>query len=84
MRWNADGTTKQTTICIFWDTYQILANAMHWLSPYLAVVSELLIGLIIVIHSAIVLWMPRYYGYDEIAKVRAEEQIDGTILPFLM
>lgn len=60
---------------------------MHWMLPYLAVVSELLVGLIIVTHSAILLWIPRSYDYDDImmgAKVRAEEQINGTVLPFLV
>lgn len=84
--------TQQTTVCVFWDAYQILGNDTHWMLPHLFVIFELLSGLDIVVHGAIVLWVsdvssreldPIIYSYLGL-KYHTEQQINGAILPFLM
>lgn len=74
--------TQQTTLCVFWDAYQILGNDNHWMPPLSPVIFEVFYGLDIVIHSAIVLWISNLYPWSDPS--RAEQQTNGAILPFLM
>lgn len=80
--------TEQTTVCVFWDMFQILGNDTHWMLPHLPIIVELLLGLNIVIHSGIALWIAEYvsHGYYSpyLEWSRAEQQINGATLPFLM
>lgn len=86
--------TPQTTVCVFWDAYQILGNDTHWMLPHSSMVFEIISGLNIVVHSAIVLWIAdvgsreRYafdiYVYPWPDEYQTEQQINGAILPFLM
>lgn len=58
--------------------------------PHSLVIVELICGLDIVIHSAIVLWIADgnardlYHGYYEYRWPDNERQINGATLPFLM
>lgn len=84
--------TQQTGVCFFWDAYQMLGNDTHWMLPHSPVIFEIICGLDIVIHSAIVLWIsdPRgrdpamYNMYSWVKRSRIEQQINGVFLPFLM
>lgn len=85
---------QQTIVCVFWDAYQILGDDTHWMLPHSLVIFEVLSGLSIVTHSAVVLWIAdvgsrerdtyAIYGYSWPDEYRIEQLINGSILPFLM
>lgn len=58
--------------------------------PHSLVIVELICGLDIVVHSAIVLWIAdvfareSYYDYYDYRWPHTERQINGSTLPFLM
>lgn len=82
--------TQKTTISVSVDLCEIGSDTPHWMLPHLSLISEILNGLGIIFHSAMCFWISSVmFGplsqtgayYDVI---RAEQIINGVILPFLM